>query len=347
VKQSESNSLRRELARDQQGEPHPDSDVLTALSEGALLQGERRQVLAHLAGCADCREVLSIVAATALESADDLRPFLMARPSSSTQRTWLPWASIAAGLLVVCSAVLVYQQKVAFPKNTAVATREAVRPPSSMLQQSSPLPQLTKPEALSTTANGPRSGQLQAPSPSQNMTVANAIPQATIDAAKRSDLNQQSSYQANAEAGEFATSGATALKAAPARSVSAFAGTEPVRGPSRVPIAPTARPHWRINGLGQPERSFGDGDWQAVLPHEQSRMRVVSVFGSEVWIGGDSSHLYHSADNGVTWNLIDLPRKDGREHSIAHIHFQTTQSGTVESDDGTVWTTSNGGSTWN
>lgn len=348
MKQSESNPLRSELARrGQHDEPHPDSDVLTAFSESALMQGERQRVLAHLSGCADCREVLSIAATAAMDTADDLKPFVMARPARPSQRIWLPLASIAAGLLAVCSAVLVYQQKLAFPKKTAVATREAVQPPSSTIQQSSPLPPLKKPETLSKTAIGPRSSELQAPSPSQNITVANAIPEATIEAAKRPDLNQQSSYQTNAEAREYATSGATAMKAAPAASVSAFAGAAPTGGLSRVPIAPIARPHWRINGLGRPERSFGDGDWQAVLPHEQSRMRVVSVFDNEVWIGGDSSRLYHSTDNGTTWNLIALPGKDGREHSIAHIHFQTTQSGTVESDDGTVWTTSNGGSTWN
>jgi hypothetical protein len=38
VKLSESNPLRQELARSQQVESHPDSDVLTALSEGGLLQ---------------------------------------------------------------------------------------------------------------------------------------------------------------------------------------------------------------------------------------------------------------------------------------------------------------------
>ena len=346
MNQSESNPLRRELARSQHGEPHPDSDVLTALSEGALLQGERQQVLAHLSACADCRELLSIAATAALDSADDLKPFLLARPSLPPQRTWLPWASIAAGLLVVCTAVLVYQQKVAFQKNTAVATREAVQPPSPTIQQSPPSPLPEKPQALGKTANSQGSSQLQAQLPSQNMTVAKTNPEAQIEAARNSDFNQQNSYKTSAEAGEIATPGATALKAAPARSVSAFSSAATARSLSNASIAPAARPHWRINGLGQPERSFGDGDWQAVLPHEPSRMRVVSVFDSEVWIGGDHSRLYHSSDNGSTWNPVALPDKDGREHSIAHIHFQTAQSCTVESDDGTVWTTSDGGSSW-
>lgn len=346
MKQLESNPLRRELARGQHGEPHPDSDVLTALSEGSLLQGERQQVLAHLAVCADCREVLSTAATAALDSTDDLKPFLMACPSRPLKRTWLPWTSIAAGLLVVCSAILVYQQKRTFPKNTAVATKEPVRLPLPTLQQSSPLPPPKRPETLSERVNGQRSSQLQAPLPPQNMSVANTIPEAQIESARMPDSSQLNSDQISAVAGEVAAPSATVLKAAPARSVSAFVNAAPAGALSKASIAPFARPHWRINSAGQPERSFGDGAWQEVLPHEQSKMRVVSVFDNEVWIGGDSSRLYHSTDNGATWSLIALPGKDGREHSIAHIHFQTAQSGTVESDDGTVWKTSDGGSSW-
>jgi photosystem II stability/assembly factor-like uncharacterized protein len=179
------------------------------------------------------------------------------------------------------------------------------------------------------------------------MTAANVIPEAQIEAAKQTTFGQQNSYQiSSAGAGETATPAPPVLKVAPAPTVSAFVNATTERALSSASITAAARPHWRINSTGQPERSFGDGAWQAVLPQEQSKMRVVSVFNGEVWIGGDHSRLYHSTDNGATWNLVVLPDKDGREHSIAHIHFLTAQSGTVESDDGTVWTTSNGGSAW-
>jgi hypothetical protein len=343
---SEFNPLRQELARGRQDEPHPDSDVLTAFSEGALLQGERQQVLAHLSACADCREVLSLATTAAIDSADDLKSFILTRKSLPPRRAWLPWASITASLLVVCTAVLVYQQKMATPKSATVATKEAVQLPSPTIQQPPLLPQLKGPESHSKMTNSQRSSQLQVPLPSQNMAVANVISERPIEAAKKSDLGQQSSYQSSTPAGEIATLAATAQKTAPTKSFSAFVNDSPARALSNASIASAARSHWRINSLGQPERSFGDGVWQAILPHEQSRMRVVSVFDNEVWIGGDSSRLYHSTDNGATWNLITLPDNDGREHSIAHIHFQTAQSGTVESDDGTVWITSDGGRTW-
>ena len=339
MNRSDSNPLLRELARSRHGDSHPDSDILTAFSEDALLHSERQKVMAHLAACADCREVLSIAAAAALDSTEDLKPLVVTHPKHQPQRVWLPWASIAATLLVVSSAVLVYQQRQAATKNTAVAKNEAVQLPSSMSQQLLPLPPPKETKTLHSKEKIHEPRQLKAPLVSQNITVANAMPETPIEAAKKSTSRQQDSYQTSAEAGGMSTSRATVQKAAPALSVSAFAGAAPARELA-------TRPHWRINSLGQPERSFGDGAWQAVLPREQSRMRVVSVFDGEVWIGGDSSRLYHSTDNGTTWNPVTLPDKDGRKHSIAHIHFQTAQSGTVESDDGIAWSTLNGGSTW-
>jgi photosystem II stability/assembly factor-like uncharacterized protein len=76
-------------------------------------------------------------------------------------------------------------------------------------------------------------------------------------------------------------------------------------------------------------------------------MHVVSVFNGDVWIGGENTRLYHSVDNGSTWVLVTLPQKDGREHVIAHIRFQTSQAGTVEAEDGVTWTTDDGGISWN
>ncbi len=91
---------------------------------------------------------------------------------------------------------------------------------------------------------------------------------------------------------------------------------------------------------------MGFGPWQTVLMEEKSRMRVVSVFGNEIWLGGESLRLYHSEDNGATWQIIQLPAKGSGVHAITHIHFLNAQSGTVEADDGTQWSTVDGGKTW-
>jgi photosystem II stability/assembly factor-like uncharacterized protein len=99
--------------------------------------------------------------------------------------------------------------------------------------------------------------------------------------------------------------------------------------------------------MGRVERSFGDGAWQPVLASEGTKMRVVSVFDEEIWVGGENARLYHSSDNGNTWSMVPLPIKNGAAPTIVHIRFQTLRAGTVEAADGTSWTTDDGGVTWN
>ncbi len=107
-----------------------------------------------------------------------------------------------------------------------------------------------------------------------------------------------------------------------------------------------ARPRWRINDSGQAEHSLGNGEWQAVLPDVRMKMRVVSVFGDQIWLGGEGLRLYHSGNDGATWNPVELPPKGNGAPAIAHIHFQTAQAGTAEADDGAQWSTTDGGRIW-
>ncbi len=73
--ESDSNSLRRELAAIPRVGEHPDADVLNAFAEGALLERERNAVMAHLAGCAECREVLSLIAEEAPQTDAEVKQF--------------------------------------------------------------------------------------------------------------------------------------------------------------------------------------------------------------------------------------------------------------------------------
>jgi photosystem II stability/assembly factor-like uncharacterized protein len=75
-------------------------------------------------------------------------------------------------------------------------------------------------------------------------------------------------------------------------------------------------------------------------------MRVISVFGSNVWLGGESPRLYHSKDEGTTWHPVQLPNKGVGAHAVTHIRFQGEQVGTADAADGTQWSTVDGGLTW-
>jgi len=80
---------------------HPDANVLSAFLEQSLPDVERGPVLAHLARCSDCREVVAL-AHPAVEA--------QAVPATVAENQWrlpgLRWAAVVACFLVVGAAVL-------------------------------------------------------------------------------------------------------------------------------------------------------------------------------------------------------------------------------------------------
>jgi Putative zinc-finger len=117
-------------------------------------------------------------------------------------------------------------------------------------------------------------------------------------------------------------------------------------GPAATSSRAIGRTHWRINEAGRAERSSGDGTWQAVLPEDHTRMTVISVSGDDVWLGGEKLRLFHSSDNGATWQFQQLPSRNGIASPMTHIRFQDVQKGVVEAADGARWSTLDGGRTW-
>jgi photosystem II stability/assembly factor-like uncharacterized protein len=172
--------------------------------------------------------------------------------------------------------------------------------------------------------------------------VAQTDQSLAMDAAKPQIASQAEVLHGAISAQAKSKAPSAANRAAPAPAFSAGAASGLLGGIGGI----SARAHWRINAAGQAERSFGNGAWAPVMPDDNAKMRVVSVFGSEVWLGGEKLRLYHSIDNGTTWLLVRLPNKDNGEHAITHIRFQSGQVGTVEADDGTQWDTIDGGQTW-
>ncbi len=75
-------------------------------------------------------------------------------------------------------------------------------------------------------------------------------------------------------------------------------------------------------------------------------MHTLAVFVGEVWVGGENAQVFRSLDNGTSWRIVALPDKDGTNHTIAHIRFNSAQEITIEASDGTAWTTTDGGASW-
>jgi photosystem II stability/assembly factor-like uncharacterized protein len=75
--------------------------------------------------------------------------------------------------------------------------------------------------------------------------------------------------------------------------------------------------------------------------------RAVAADGLEVWAGGSSSMLYHSRDGGEHWTS-ELPSADGvaLRGDVNSIQFSDPQHGKVSTSSAEVWTTSDGGQSW-
>ena len=107
-------------------------------------------------------------------------------------------------------------------------------------------------------------------------------------------------------------------------------------------------PQWTLSQEGSLQRSFDMGkSWQMVSVSTGVAFRSLSAAGTNVWVGGNAGTLYHSADSGKTWAKIE-PSTGGKklDHDIVHLDFSDGQSGAVNTSNGEVWTTSDGGQTW-
>jgi hypothetical protein len=117
---------------------HPDAESLNAFAEQALGGPEREQILAHLAGCSRCRQVIFLAQQAAAEA--KVPAWLpAARPTSQSKAwfwnwrlAWIPAAAMAAALALVVTL---------HPRHTAPAPEMAKVTPQSEVAVPTPFPQ--------------------------------------------------------------------------------------------------------------------------------------------------------------------------------------------------------------
>jgi hypothetical protein len=128
-------------------EVHPDPDVLAAFLEQALSAPERDGVLAHVASCGDCREIVAMSlppVESVVEKQTEAEVVASSRPTRRNRRlfTWpnLSWAGLAAGI-VFAVAVLsmrngnLHQTAMELPKpQPPMAAQSAGAPATDKLQ---------------------------------------------------------------------------------------------------------------------------------------------------------------------------------------------------------------------
>src|SRR5271156_2955572 len=76
-------------------EPHPDANLLTAFAEHALAASEREGVLAHLAVCGECRELVALsLPALDTVTVPNANAGALAPPVYAKQKNQKIWMSI-------------------------------------------------------------------------------------------------------------------------------------------------------------------------------------------------------------------------------------------------------------
>lgn len=115
-------------------ETHPDANLLAALTEKSLLPLEQTQILEHLAGCTECREVVAHA-----QPEQVLQQVAGAAAPLPVRRSWfsgakLRWATLAACVVVVGAAVI---SRTRFTQNASMARSESA---PAVVAETQPLP---------------------------------------------------------------------------------------------------------------------------------------------------------------------------------------------------------------
>jgi carboxypeptidase family protein/photosynthesis system II assembly factor YCF48-like protein len=104
---------------------------------------------------------------------------------------------------------------------------------------------------------------------------------------------------------------------------------------------------WTIGNDGTVQRSTDGKAWQTVSVASGTKFQAVSSVQLNVWVGGTSGALYHSADSGHHWvQLVPTANGNRLQADITHIEFSDPQNGAITTSAGQVWTTSDGGQSW-
>jgi hypothetical protein len=377
-------SARDALARRSAADEHPSADLLNGFIEHALSATEQKLVTSHLAACAECREVV-FLAGTAVEAERQVAAVAASRrePVAATpERRWSSWKWLVPALtvIVVVAGVVVERQRSAkthpaadqsLARNDSLALSTAgwsgsaagqpkVAAPTSPAQ-SSEGKATTAPKSRSTDREGQREKAqamqreaLESMSERSAVTIgqqpATSVVGGAVGAATPTSPETQSAAKVG-DSWQRRTASATPTPAARTGAPAASHATATARAFAPMLAAQrgllNSSASWRITDDGHLERSAPSGTWTRVLADQPVAFRAVGVIGNDVWAGGDGGALFHSADAGESWTRVILTA-DGQPEvrTIVSIRFDSALQGSVTTDSGTTWMTSDGGKSW-
>ena len=288
--------------------PHPEPEMLAAYAEKSLSPHDCQGLLAHLAACADCRDALYLAMPDV-----DTQP--VRRPSYKSPRLAVRWATLAASV-VILGAVLLTNREMFYQHSPSVQPYSE-EPPQKVAE----LKDLMVDRSADRRDSASQTAAKTRP-PLKHMT---AKPQANMEF----DQSDQVHFSAPP-----AASGAR-------QDVAARVSSEALDLAKDKKAATTL--DWSLSPDGDVQRSVDSGKtWQIVPIAQGSSFHAITAVGNEVWVGGNAGALYHSVDSGQSWTKLAPVSTD----NITHIEFSDPQNGLLNTANGQVWSTSDGGRSW-
>ena len=354
-------------------EPHPDVDLLTAFSEQTLQDSERVVVLTHLSQCSECRDVVFLATPPQEAQAVQIRKVFSWRPV-------LAWSSVAACALIVGSVALIkhenQQERMALyakQEAPAMVMQKAADPAPAQPSISTNAPANSNESDVAFKKEAAKTSPLIAmetkPASPASKDFSNARDTSRASGAVTANTMQPPAAEydkletSQVLAAPINTSQLAEAKAAPAPANGIQSTGGPVQMQMKESFADATAPksvisnlkldnspRWTLNSDGTLLRSSDLGtSWRKILiPGNQAMLRTIATVGPEVWVGGTEGTVYHSSDAGGHWLPISLT-SDGKALSdeVISIKFMSPQQGAILTDRQAVWTTTDGGQTWN
>jgi hypothetical protein len=358
----------------QPASPHPDPDLLTAFADNALSTDERNRMLKHLGACSDCRETLYL----ALPDSAESQNVLLVR-QNRVSRLALRWGTVAASAVIAALFFTTHYSAhkrdsvPAAPQPVQIAAEKTPADLNHLGAMGGKVSQAKQEERTETKARPPAkhmtakpeaslafdsSGQVRVrPAPSSEAESTQA---AAGSAAKESPAAPASNTVSPQIEGRNDPKSAnesveiSGRAPAPAEKQSAaeldLKKAVPALRASRADaaLAPAQLAQWTISSQGSLQRSYDSGKtWQIVPVQPGASFRAFSTTGTEVWVAGDAASLYHSSDSGKNWVRVE-PTTAGHklQADIKSVDFSDPLNGTVTTENGEAWTTSDGGKSW-
>jgi hypothetical protein len=354
---------------------HPDADALSAFAEQALSMTDRENVLAHLALCATCRDVVLtalpeiVVPEPVVAEATETIPAFVGKTGQRKTILWpsLRWGMLAAG---VVTAILLARPGLEHLTSSARnrATSDVQHPAVADLRSQVAVGQgdvdasktemksnaLASDELTEAPANTSLSPQRRAAAAAEGRAISgkkkvNELSPLIAD-------NRSSSADRPFPSG---SEGAAIVRAKPALGTQAQAQTalspdqsspgqsftqDETLGSSSGVLKES--PQWEVEA-GSLKRSLDSGlSWQTVLQPTNSLLCYASR-GPEMWVGGQNGTLLRSTDGGASWTGITVS-VGGKvlRSDIKNISMQAPAVVALTTTDGEQVASKDSGRTW-